>query len=441
MKKGKFWLALVIFSLVGQIAWVVENMYFNVFIYKMFNASAGDISLMVQASAVAAALTTIVIGSLSDRMGRRKIFMCLGYILWGVSIIAFAFVKLDVISGIFGASVNASAVAVTVVIILDCVMTFFGSTANDAAYNAWLTDMTDETNRGRAEGINSMMPLVAILAVFGGFMGFDLDKAESWTAIYFIIGGTVLAIGVLGFLIVDEPQAKKPNELGFFGTMVYGFRPKIMRTNPRLYFTLIAFIVFNISIQIYMPYLIIYYEKSLDIENYVLILAPAIIAAAVTTALYGRLIDKLGFFKTVFPSLAMLMLGYLLLILFPGVVKTEGMGMLVPVFIGSMMMLSGFLTGMAVFGAKIRNETPTAMAGRFQGLRIIAQVLVPGVVGPAIGAAVLKNADTITNSDGTTSFLPSNVIFIAALIAAAALAAGLAVYFTVRGKREGSDVR
>lgn len=30
--KGNFFAALVIFSLTGQIAWVVENMYFNVFI-------------------------------------------------------------------------------------------------------------------------------------------------------------------------------------------------------------------------------------------------------------------------------------------------------------------------------------------------------------------------------------------------------------------------
>jgi len=29
-----FWPTLVIFSLVGQIAWVVENMYLNVFIYR-----------------------------------------------------------------------------------------------------------------------------------------------------------------------------------------------------------------------------------------------------------------------------------------------------------------------------------------------------------------------------------------------------------------------
>ena len=62
----KFWTALTIFSLIGQIAWVVENMYLNVFMYKMFNASAGDISLMVGASAVAATVTTVFMGAISD---------------------------------------------------------------------------------------------------------------------------------------------------------------------------------------------------------------------------------------------------------------------------------------------------------------------------------------------------------------------------------------
>jgi MFS family permease len=63
----KFWVALTLFSLVGQIAWVIENMYLNVFIYDMFKASAEDISTMVAASAIAATLTTIFIGALSDR--------------------------------------------------------------------------------------------------------------------------------------------------------------------------------------------------------------------------------------------------------------------------------------------------------------------------------------------------------------------------------------
>ena len=89
-KSGKFYLALIIFSLVGQVAWVVENMYFNVFIYKMFRASAGDISAMVAASSVAATVTTLLIGALSDKLGKRKIFICGGYIAWGISIWSFA---------------------------------------------------------------------------------------------------------------------------------------------------------------------------------------------------------------------------------------------------------------------------------------------------------------------------------------------------------------
>ena len=67
----RFYLALVIFSLVGQVAWVVENMYFNVFIYEMFNASPNAISLMVASSAVAATVTTLLIGALADKLGKR----------------------------------------------------------------------------------------------------------------------------------------------------------------------------------------------------------------------------------------------------------------------------------------------------------------------------------------------------------------------------------
>ena len=92
MKKNrKFWLTLIVFSLTGQIAWVVENMYFNVFIYKMFHASASDIAAMVTASAIAATVTTVLIGALSDRLGKRKLFMCLGYIAWGISILGSTF--------------------------------------------------------------------------------------------------------------------------------------------------------------------------------------------------------------------------------------------------------------------------------------------------------------------------------------------------------------
>ena len=204
----RFLAALTIFSLMGQIAWVVENMYFNVFIYKMFQASAEQISAMVAASAVAATLTTIFIGALSDKIGKRKLFICGGYILWGISIASFAFIRMDVINALFPMVASAASVGVSLVIIMDCVMTFFGSSANDACFNAWLTDETKDSGRGAAEGINAMMPLVAILAVFGGFMAFDLGKSESWVSIFLIIGIAVIIIGVLGIFLIKETVQK-----------------------------------------------------------------------------------------------------------------------------------------------------------------------------------------------------------------------------------------
>lgn len=425
-KKGvKFWLALVIFSLTGQIAWVVENMYFNVFIYKMFNASADAISTMVAASAVSATLTTVIIGALSDKIGKRKLFICGGYILWGISICSFALIRMDVIGALFPSAASAAAVGVSLVIVMDCVMTFFGSSANDACFNAWLTDSTASGGRGAAEGINAMMPLIAILAVFGGFMGFDLDKRESWTAIFLIIGIAVVVIGVLGIFLISDPATKDDANNSCFKNIIYGFRPSVVRQNKTLYVVFAAFALFGISIQIFMPYLIIYYEVSLKMENYVFIMAPAIIVASIVTAFYGRIYDKHGFKKSVIPALLALMAGYILLYLFKGTA---------PVFVGSLLMMSGYLAGMAVFGAMIRDYTPQNRAGMFQGLRIFSQVLVPGIIGPYIGAQVLKNAETMVGNDGTVSFVPNQNIFLAALIAAVVIWAALIVIFRLTKK-------
>ena len=422
-KGSRFWIALVIFSLTGQVAWVVENMYFNVFVYKMFHASAGAISLMVGASAAAATVTTLLIGALSDRIGRRKLFICGGYILWGVTIWSFSLIRMDVIGKLFPAAVSAAAVGVSLVIIMDCVMTFFGSSANDACFNAWLTDMTAGGGRGAAEGINSMMPLLAVLVVFGGFMGFDLDKSESWNGIFTIIGVTVTVIGIAGLFLLEEPDLRKREKQNYFANILYGFRPKAVRENPVLYKTLLAVAAFNISIQVFMPYLILYYTVSLEMDNYVLVMAPAIVLAAVFTAIYGRVYDRVGFRRAVIAPMALLMAGYLVLYFCRGTL---------PVFIGSLLMMCGNLGGGARLGAMVRDRPPEHRSGVFQGPRICAQVLIPGIVGPAIGAWVLRNAATIVNGDGTSSFVPNANIFLAAF--AAGLLLWLALIPLLRGK-------
>ena len=401
----RFWLALALFGLMGQVAWVIENMQLNVFIYKMFGASPEDISAMVAASAISATLTTLFIGALSDRIGKRKLFICGGYILWGISIFAFGLLRVEWLEAIFPVA-SGAALGITFTIILDCVMTFFGSSANDAAYNAWLTDSTDDTNRGSAEGINAMMPLVAILVVFGALMFFDLNQSASWTAIFFIIGTVTVLIGVIGIFIIKE-KPLSPSKTNFWSNLIYGFRPSTVKANPALYLYLLLFVIFNIAIQIFMPYLIIYYEVSLKMTDYVFVMAPAIVLASIVTAFWGKIYDKKGFSFSSWFSLAWLALGFIILYFTRSTV---------PVFIGSLLMMCGYLSGMAVFGAKIRDLTPEGKAGRLQGIRIFSQVLLPGVIGPYIGAAILSNAKTVSNGDGTTSFIPDNGIFLAALV-------------------------
>ena len=431
MKKDKrntsFYLALVIFCLTGQVAWVVENMYFNVFIYKMFHASAEAISAMVAASAVAATVTTVLIGALSDKIGKRKIFICGGYIAWGISIWSFSLIRMDVINALFPSVASAASLGVSLTIIMDCVMTFFGSSANDACFNAWLTDVTDDTNRGSVEGINAMMPLVSILVVFGGFMSFNLDLAESWVTIFNVIGIVVIAIGVSGFWLIKDVPIRTEENQSYFGNILYGFRPAVVKSNLPLYGVLMALAVFNIAIQIFMPYLILYYTEGLGMDNYVLIFAPAIVIAAAFTGIYGKQYDRKGFQKAILPTVAMLLAGLGGLFVF----KTTA-----PVFISSLVMMCGYLATGAMIGAAVRTYTPENKSGMFQGLRIFAQVLIPGVIGPAIGAWILRDAASIVNDDGTTSFIPNADIFLGALIGTALLVLVLIPVFRLTRKEK-----
>ena len=195
------WLALLVFGLIGQIAWVVENMYFNVFLYNTITGDTSMIAAMVAASSVVATVTTLVVGALSDKIGKRKGLIVGGYLLWGLSVMAFALVSVSGLEKFMGAAAAMQTAAV-LVIALDCVMTFFGSSANDAAFNAWVTDVTTEKNRGRVETVLAIMPMVAMLLVFGLLDG--LTAAGEWSKFFLIIGGLTLAGGALGKFLIRK---------------------------------------------------------------------------------------------------------------------------------------------------------------------------------------------------------------------------------------------
>ena len=65
-------ITLILIGLFGQFAWTIENMYFNVFLYNTISTDPGYIAAMVGWSAAAATVTTLLMGALSDRVGKRK---------------------------------------------------------------------------------------------------------------------------------------------------------------------------------------------------------------------------------------------------------------------------------------------------------------------------------------------------------------------------------
>lgn len=89
----RIWASFLLLGLVGQFAWTIENMYFNVFLYNTISTDPNNIAAMVAASAVVATLTTLLMGAFSDKLGKRKMFVCAGYILWGFSTMAFGFIS------------------------------------------------------------------------------------------------------------------------------------------------------------------------------------------------------------------------------------------------------------------------------------------------------------------------------------------------------------
>lgn len=88
--------------------------------------------------------------------------------------------------------------------------------------------------------------------------------------------------------------------------------------------------------------------------------------------------------------------------------------------------MGGMLLATAGLSATVRNLTPTDRAGQVQGLRMIFVVLVPMIVGPFVGAAVIAGADETYVDLGVVRQVPSPWIFLASAVVALLVVAPMA---------------
>ena len=398
------WATLLLIGLFGQFAWTIENMYFNVFLYKTISTDPGYIAAMVGWSAAAATLTTLLMGALSDRVGKRKAFIAVGYVLWGLSTAAFGYITPENAARLFPGA-NAVAAAAIMVVVLDCVMTFFGSTANDAAFNAWVTDSTTTENRGRAESVLAILPLISMLIIFGAFDG--LTQQGKWREFFNIFGLAVSAVGLAALLLVKDEPGLRPRRDSYFKNLLYGLRPSVVRENPELYLSFAAFCLFSVAVQVFFPFLIIYIQYYLGIMDYALVLGVVLILASVVSVLSGKWIDRFGKLRFTVPAAAVMLAGLIGMFF----VRSQ-----IGVMVAGTVMMSGYMMLTATLSANIRDWTPSDKVGHFQGIRMIFQVLLPMIIGPNIGAAVIRSNPMTYEDLGQIKTVPTPGIYLAAAV-------------------------
>lgn len=409
----RIWFVFIIYGLIGQMAWTIENMYLNVYIYKTVTYDSNAIAIMVASSAIIATLATLTMGALSDRLGKRKVFMTIGYMIWGISIIGFGFITKSNVSKLFPDS-NVIALTIGFIILLDCIMTFIGSSANDASFQAWVTDVTNPSNRGKAEGLISTMPLLGMLVVFGVLDGFT--QSSLWKEFFLIVGIIVFISGFLGlFLIKDQTVSKK--ESHYIKDLIYGFKPSTIKHNQMLYIVFISISLLGVAQQVWLPYFIIYFEFYIGMTDYVILLGGVLLLSSLVSIIGGRLVDKFGKKLFLIPSVIGYIVGMTFMFILGITIKDNLTLTFILTLISGILMMGSYLVSMVILNALGRDLVPKTHIGVFSGIKMVFLVMVPMIIGPFIGSTVISNSSsTYLDEFGVLQSVPIPAIYLAGAI-------------------------
>jgi MFS family permease len=408
MLSKRTWVAIIILGFLGSLAWGVENQFFNTFIYNTITPDPRPVSWMVAASAITATLASIFMGALSDRIRSRfgrKPFLLIGYIGWGITTAMFPTAALF----------HSIGIAVFLAITFDCVMTFFGSSANDSVFHAYVADITTVENRGKVMGVLEILTWVALLIVYGG-AGIVIDKL-GYFAFFYLIGGLVFVLGLVASMLLQEPKVAIEKPKGsYWSQIAETFKWATLKKQRDLLLLLVSITLWGVAQNIFFPYLMIYINTYLKIPTMQasLIIFCAILFGGIATAYpLGLLADRWGRKNVALTAVIAEMIGLIAFSLarsLPALILT-GILWLAPI--------SAWTIATSAWS---KDLFPEDKRGQFGGYVILFSVALTMVPGPLLGSWLITTFGIPTIMDGKAGFIPTSLIFqaggIATLLAA-----------------------
>lgn len=410
MSSLRFWILIWGMGLAGQLCWNMENQWFNTFVYAKISGDVNIVSWMVIVSALVTTISTFVFGTLSDRMGKRKMFVSMGYIIWGCTTILFGMTEYARNSGV-GVLISLSGF---LVVLTDAIMSFFGSMGCDCGYNVWVNDYTNDSNKGQVGAALAVLPVIG--TVVGTVVGGNLinignptvgtaaydPSQDNYQLLFWTMGIFVIVVGIVSlFFMKDAPDLKPHREGSFWQQVVSVFQFKNLKKNPHFKEMILACLVacaFFIPFNFYFTHMgnWMIYDIGFTSGNMGLVEGISLLLASLVTIPMAKLINKERIPLVAFISVIVNAIGLILIYVFvksPADVDTEVLfaAKNIPLFICVFLVGTGYVLITQACMIWIRGLFPEESRGQLEGVRVMAFTLIPMFLGTLIGNVIIKN--------------------------------------------------
>lgn len=414
MNRACFWSLVWGMGLAGQLCWNMENQWFNTFVYAKISGDVNIVTWMVIVSALVTTCSTFVFGTLSDRIGKRKLFVCLGYIIWGCATILFGLTEYARVSGI-GALISLSGF---LVVFTDAIMSFFGSMGYDCGYNVWVNDYTDDTNKGQIGAVLAVIPVIGTVVgtVVGGMLvnvgnptvgttAYDPSR-DNYQLLFWVMGIFVILVGLVSLFFVKDQKDLKPHKEGSFKEQLMSvFAFSSLNKNPHFKEMILACVVtcaFFVPFNFYFTHMgnWLIYDIGFTATNMGLVEGISLLFAALMTIPFSKLINREKIPFVVFLAVLINAVGLFMTFLFvksPDSVDGEVLlsAKNVPAFICVFLVGVGYVLIVQACTIWVKCLFPEENRGQLEGVRVMFFTLIPMFIGTLLGNVIIKNTPQV----------------------------------------------
>jgi len=353
--------------------------FFYTYIKSVLGLSTLHIALMVTLSSIAALVSLLFFGIISDntrtKVGRRRPYLLFG-IVAGLGMFLFGFIQ-DYALGLF----------IKVVLVEVAISAYY------SVQRSLIADLIPVEHRGKANGINGIISMVGmILAVAATLIaqenfvvGGDLNQ-EGHIFLFTLSLIIIIICSIGGFIFLKEPPISElPPKMSFMTELKEMFQFGVLVKKHNEYFKmLVAQGIFFIGLMMIAPYIFIYiFELELstaDMTTIVLILTPVIL---IVILVLGKLTDKYGRKKVIPPTILISSIGFIMI----PFVAVKGAVILPLATIAIILSLLGFVGVLVPVSAWQQDLYPEEKRGQFVGI-LNAMNMITAIPGALVGGLI-----------------------------------------------------